>query len=386
MRYYGPRYCVGLLAKILVLTSLSIDIVASSYGIGPHTFALTIHRPGGRLGDQLVAYTKQKWFCWKYGGKLLHVPFPQASLFKLNDLEEHYIPLYHDQLYKKHSVNVTSEAQVEHDALHPSLYRLCFLFHDECMVKDCLTNLEFRDILRSALAFTVPVEAIPLVYDDISVALHVRKGEGYDGTLLSEQLFLSPPYTCADENFFLGFPFIAEAEYPHIDQTWPLRFPPDQFYLDQLITLAQTVPHKKIHVYLFTDALDPKGLADYYAEKLAYYSNITISTPSVGEHKPINRHAVAGMVIDYRNDNQYNTQLLSELWCMAQCDILIRPSSGVSLIAEIIGDHHMVITPVKYYWDKKKLVMDMLSIRGKDRELVENYKVKLTHSKKEFEV
>lgn len=337
-------------------------------------FALITKRTSGRLGDQLLMYVKQKWVCWKYGGKLLHVPFPQSSLFALHNHEEHYSAQHHDKAYKKRNGLVQSTSDIKCDG---SLYTLGFWFHDAEMVRDCFKDTEFRNVVRKALEPTIAIPLITLPNDGLTVALHVRKGEGYDGTLLSAQRFVSPPYTCVDENFVLSFPCPVAKHASHIDEKWPLRFPPDQFYIDQLLILASMFPHTMIYVYLFTDVVNPQSLAEKYQKELKDCTNLIIRTPSIGGHTALGQYSSAGMTIDYRNDEEYNTQLLSELFCMARCDVLIRGLSGLSLLAEIVGDHSVVVTPARYHWESKTLIMDTIIVRGADQEWVKDYRMYL---------
>lgn len=338
-----------------------------------YPFAATVERTTGRLGDQLIMYTKQKWFCWKYGGQLLHVPFPQSSLFALDGEEEHYNARHHTEIYKKHDPAIDSVPRIGPDLLHPPLYTLGFVFHDNVMAYDCFNNAEFRGIVRSALKPTIFVNEIELSEDVVTVALHVRKGGDYDGKLLSNQFFVSPPYAVAPEYYFQKFPCPIGKPSSYIDENWPLRFLPDQFYIDQLSILASTMSNATLHVYLFTDASDPDQLVEAYKQQLKNHSNLIITTVSAGEHERIEQHTSGDMVIDYRNDDEYNAQLLAELFCMSRCDILIRGSSGVSLMAEIIGHHSLVVTPAHYHWSEKTLIMDTVIIRGANNELVEDY-------------
>lgn len=338
-----------------------------------YPFALIVERTPGRLGDQLIMYTKQKWACWKYGGKLLHVTFPQSSLFVLDKKEERYKPRYHSGIYKKHSGVLNGVSHLTLNTPTPRLYTLGFSFHDDTMIYDLFNNTEFRDVIRTSLEPTVPVPVIALPTNGVTVALHVRKGGSYDGKLLSNQFFVSPPYVLASDDFFQKIPCPVGKPSSFIDENWPLRFLPDQFYVDQISILAAMLPHETIYVHLFTDASNPESLIVEYKRELKQYSNVIITTPSEGEHERLEQYASGGMIIDYRNDEEYNIQLLSELFCMARCDVLIRGSSGVSLMAEILGNHLLVVTPAKYHWNDKTLIMDTLTVRGADKKLVKNY-------------
>lgn len=383
IKYYNNVECKLLLVFMVQLFIVSLDVCCAprvrrteqiKRRDGRPSFALITQRTSGRLGDQLLMYVKQKWVCWKYGGKLLHLPFPQSSLFALHDKEEHYNAYYHNKEYKPCSGLVLTMQGIN---LDNSLYTLGFFFHDARMVRDCFRNTEFKNVLREALEPTIAVPLVPLSSDGITVALHVRKGEAFDGKLLSDQFFISPPYACADENFILPFPCPVAKHSLYIDEIWPLRFLPDQFYIDQLCILASMFPTDPIRVYLFTDAINPQDLAKKYQKELKDYTNMVITTPSVGGHEVLGSYTSAGVPISYRNDEEYNTQLLSELFCMARCNVLIRGLSGVSLLAEILGDHALVVTPAKYYWKDKKLITHTVIVRGANKKLVRSYSSEL---------
>jgi len=46
------------------------------------------------------------------------------------------------------------------------------------------------------------------------------------------------------------------------------------------------------------------------------------------------------------------------LYGMSRFDILIRSSSYFSRVAELMGNHKIIIYPVTSYWQKDKLIVD----------------------------
>jgi hypothetical protein len=86
-------------------------------------------------------------------------------------------------------------------------------------------------------------------------------------------------------------------------------------------------PEKKIYIHIFTDDEPPEKIVDYLK-------------------KQVQNHPVT---YGYRKEkNKHNRHVLEDFFAMMQFDVLIRPISNFSKMAEYLGNHSLVITPVSF--------------------------------------
>lgn len=173
---------------------------------------------------------------------------------------------------------------------------------------------------------TTPMPIIEKNEQHITVALHVRKGGGFDKPLST------------DQNKGTQFS----------DQIWPTKFPPDHFYIEQLKTLRKLVGSNTIlDVYLLTDDPDPTSLAQKYAQEL---------------NDPL-------LFFHYRDhDNNHQSNVVEDYYTMAQCDCLIRSSSLIAKAAQLLGNHRIILYPIHGYWDGNKVIIDPVGITMRDKQ------------------
>ena len=154
--------------------------------------------------------------------------------------------------------------------------------------------------------------------NSITVALHVRKGGGFDKPLST------------DHN--------KSAEFS--DQIWPTKFPPDSYYIEQLQTLRKLIgPQTILDVYLFTHAPDPGALA---------YADIIQDTYAYFHYR--------------ESGNAHDTNVVEDYYAMACCDCLIRSSSLIAKAAQLLGSHHIILYPIHGYWNGQKVIIDPVGI------------------------
>ena len=89
------------------------------------------------------------------------------------------------------------------------------------------SDKNFKELLRKELTPLIPLEKIKIPDDKITVALHVRKGGGHDAPLFQRRHKLKFP-----------------------DLAYPLKFPPDSYFIDQLIKLSEILNDKPLYVFL----------------------------------------------------------------------------------------------------------------------------------------
>lgn len=125
---------------------------------------------------------------------------------------------------------------------------------------------------------------------------------------------------------------------------WQTKFPPDQFYVDQIRKLSDELQGKPFFVIICTDDKNPEELV----QKIKQMVN-----------RPV-------LIFEYRNyrDLPFKEQINRDLYLLSHCDVLIRSQSYFSRIAELMGNHKLVIYPLNSRWEGNKLIMDEVVIKG----------------------
>lgn len=295
---------------------LILLVLPCSYNIHAASSAVTYTFNGGRFGDQLFTYIKAKWVSFIYEIPLLYKPIKFSNQLVLHDHEQHFDKqeAKHYKMIKKITHEHTATIDPKNETLYetslyflPSIGRLESNFEYNAKVEG------FFNELRKGIMLKMPMPITPLPKEAISIAVHVRKGSGGDQPLSSEQFFKKAP-----------------------DKSWPTKFPPDQFYIDQIKKIAQQFPDTYLYVYIFTDYKNPRLLADTY-------------------NQAINNQKI---VFDCRDSsNQETNTILEDFFAMTKFDCLIRPQSAFSICAQLIGNHKIVLFPEKAVWQGSKLII-----------------------------
>lgn len=310
----------------------------------------------GRFGDQILTYSKAQWLAYTYQLPLLYIPFKYSEFlmmhteFANNNLTlEKSIPI----------ISVSPTTQIFKNSTHSEIYEVSL-----STKKDAITNLDsiyecmisdpvFENYLKKMLSPIISLPTIELPKTMITVALHVRKGGGFDQPLLSRQLKTDKPSQSA----------FAKKQYTqrYADTIWPHKFPPDQYYVDQLIFLSELLDDTPLYVYLFTDDPHPEILMDRY-KKATNKPNITFDC-----RKEKNRH---------------NLNVLDDFYAIAQFDCLIRAASNFSRAAQLLGNHTIIIFPRHAQWIGDMVFVDTIGIIIRNKE--HNYwKKELIHPLKQ---
>lgn len=279
--------------------------------------AITYDFSGGRLGDNLVAYFHAKWLSYRLGLAFLFKPFPHAEKFELIERDQ----LFSDDFRFKNKVVVRNIQQIDplsESTLYVVPYSPECRFEYEMLGLKWLpiVNVDWKDpcFLQEVKACLTPkktLAATALPKGKVSVALHVRRGGGIDA-------------------------------YPASMYRWPLKFPPDTYYIQQLKWIANVLK-KPLYVYIFTDDLHPEKIAATY-KKALHNKKITF---------------------DYRKENNTpNANLLEDFFAMSQFDCLVLCQSNYSLMASKIGNYKIKIYPTHSYFLNGQVIVD-----GVEREL-----------------
>lgn len=314
------------------------------------TYALSNNIDGGnidRFGDQLVQYIKVKWLA-----RIHNIPFVLRS-FKYAD---QLVLCKKERLLDKRSFIQKIRIRDNHIPIlfqEKTLYEIDFEY-----ALDPPTNLDdyeqFRNEMRSLIAPIHALKPFDFPAHAISVAVHVRKGSGIDKRLYSRQRYEPVPaqyhfddiypYLIQEPNYSLLQTRTKESTYA--DTYYPFRFPPEQFYIDQIRYLSELLADYPLYVFIFTDAKYPEAIAHIFRSALADKPNITFDhhkyTQSTGQ------------------------QVLQDLFLMSRFECLIRPASHFSEVAEFIGIHQIILFPRNYEWQDDKLMITEVNVRIND--------------------
>ena len=291
---------------------------------------------GGRFGDQLLHYAKAKWFAHNFNLKFYYSPYPPYTEKLVMHTKERHCPkrLRGRQvgITKRDGVGRSCASPVYITVNHRLDYKLGYFYqhpnwdsgHYITDWKGIIDNPEFREILREMIRPVQPLQTIHPPKGKLSAALHVRKGGGYDSPLFSKQFY--------DVQSLKGIGPRSEHSMfrKRSDASEPLKFPPNQFYIDQIGKLCESINFAPLHIHLFTDDKKPKKLLEEFRSHIPW-ENVTIVTSKQG--------------------------VLEDFFSMLNYDYLIRSQSNFSQAVHLIGKFKKVFFPMSYEWRGDALIM-----------------------------
>jgi hypothetical protein len=333
--------CIDIKMGTIVMMHSSIKIffvffITLSVAAAP---LITNNIGGGRLGDQLLVYVKAKWFAHYYKGDFLLTPF---------DGFEHFDFFLHEQPMEfgaKKRIMLDDESPLLQNATYDDFVYLAHLhtksslwehWYDHTTWHQCIDDQKFRSQIRELFKPTYAVTLISLPTDRISVALHVRKGGGFDKPTLSPPIVIP----LSDDERYMQY----------ADQAAPLKFAPDSFYIAALRTLSEIFDNAPLYVYLFTDDQNPSAIVDAYTKILA----------------------MPHIKFDFRaTENGPDEHVVDDMINMSRFDCLIRSESSFSKIADIIGNHQLILFPHAHRWHQGVLhITEMTAIHKEIRTIM----------------
>ena len=160
-------------------------------------------------------------------------------------------------------------------------------------------NQSFLWSLRKMIAPLKTLECIFPPKGQVSVAIHVREGGGYDPSNLSSYA-------------------------PH-------KSPPFCFYSICLNKVLEMLGERHIFCFIFTDAKDPGPIVQRLKKEIpADY--------------PISFH--------YRESNSHKDNVLEDFFSFQNFDILIRPDSNFSIVPALLHSFAIVCSPLDFWFDE----------------------------------
>ena len=255
--------------------------------IGPS--AMTYLLNGGRFGDNLLSYCRAKWASRMFDIPLLYVPFPYSNELALHENEKMYTQEEHKRfrrtlhLIKKHYPYVVLKND---NTLYVCRWKSSIVINWD--------DQTFLTEIKKNITPAHEIEKITPPEGMISVAVHVRNGGTFAGDTQQEK------------------------------DRCPLRFVPEEFFIEHIHRVAQMFPEDMLYVYIFTDHPNPKELVHKFANAL--------NNPRI--------------IFDCRQEgNSHKSNVLEDFFSMMDFDCLIRPGSHFTRFVQRLGNNKMVIYP-----------------------------------------
>ncbi len=326
---------------LLILVTVGINIIAQPSII---TY-LGTSGWGGRFGDQMMMYIKAKWVASHHKMPFYYKQFKYSEQLMMHEMETPWNPNLGKQFsYQKELRNIETNLDAHIQKQNNGLYIVHYYFmmphwgqhqtlYDSQEIaewSDVIDNEQFRDELRKTIAPRYVLNTIVPPEGRISIAVHVRKGGGFDWPLLSLQ-----QYDLNELDAENTEPYITQDIYS--DRFWPLKFPPDQFYIDQIKRISTLLQDAPLYVHVFTDDSNPQKIVESYQQ--------AVNKPNI-------------LYGCRTSKNHHTANILEDLFSMAQCDCFIRAGSNFPQIAQLIGKHRIVIFPKSMKWIGKVMIID----------------------------
>lgn len=258
--------------------------------------AVTYTFSRGRFGDNLLAYLRAKWISYKYDIPIAYKPFPHAEQLKISQEEKLQ---YNPDDYDTHST-YTNSLSIESE---PSTQRVINVipYFPETISEINPTqdwqyfqvnwkDSEFQKQAKHLLTPLVDKNNTSLSNDHINIAIHIRTGVGFDTN--------------------------------ETRKSEPLKFPPISYYASQcsnLIAFLNT--DKPLRIRIFTDHPSPELIRSAFLKKCK----------------------ISPDLVFIKEQNQ--TSVVDDFSEMMQYKYLIRPQSNFSIVASLIHNYKIVISP-----------------------------------------
>ena len=277
--------------------------------------AVSYSLSGGRLGDNLLAYLHARWFAYKFGLPIYYVPFDYSDQFRLSDVDECLTGSY----CFKNTYFVNSERKIpatSDASLFVIPYYAEYRFEYNWEHFYWLTSFQidwqdpvFKADIKRCLTPKKEVATVHLPRDRITVGVHVRRGGSFDD--------------------------------PLIYKTMPLKFPRDDYYIQQIHRISRIFPDQPLYVYILTDDQNPEAIVQRYTT-LINNSDIYIGSR--------------------QEENGWDRNVLEDFCSLQKFDCLIIGQSNFSIVASKIADFAVVITPLHATFIGDQPVIDEIEL------------------------
>lgn len=279
---------------------------------------ITYDTNGRNFGDNLMSFVRGKWLSFNYNIPLLYKPFPYSNQLGLHNEEKKRFSS--SQLSKFEDIHeVQNELDVCFEDSSNTLYVVPsfsepespYEFETEIPFFEVdWHNKDFRKLLKKDLKPVKEIPPIKFPRGRINVAVYM--------------------------------PQPAESEKEELCQKFPLQYPPDRYYVEQLKKLNQMLYSRPIFVYVFTENRNP-------TEALKKLQTNVGANNIIYECKKTTRPSKTSAVDDFFN--------------IAKFDCLIRPSCNLGFLIEQFNDFLISIKPIHYKTEKNTIIIDEVHIQ-----------------------
>ncbi len=321
-----------------------------------------------RLGDGIITVIKAKYYAQKFKIPFYYSNFPYCQDFLFSDQEKALTDNHKASFSRIMIINEEKDIQ---DALDGN-ESILFVTHFLCPTPDLFDfikdpqNADFCATIEKMFQLKTPIEPLPKKPSTLHVALHVRKGGGYDFPLDSQQEYtldapllkskqiyihrknpgiatddIWPLTGLAGPGFTTQTKLLLFKKNNYSDYIWPIKLPPDQYYIEQIKVLVSMLPpEKQLQIILFTDDPNPEGIVERYLQALGNPSKIEFYFRKF--------------------DNKHNQNVVEDLFYLASCDCIISAYSSFALSAHLIGHHSIIICPEHAITLPDKVIIDKI--------------------------
>lgn len=326
--------------KLKQLLSIFILLIVITIQCSQHVITYQLNNE--RFGDQLITYIKAETVAYAYNLPIQKTPFLLSDQLKIKSA----MSPYQGPITKK---CINNARDISALTPTPTLF-MCNVMLNAPHIWQSFSDDMYAFIhqhpdlhaqLQKQIAPQIPFTYSSLPTDRFCVAVHIRTGGGFDKPLASQQLYNNQTpvtvYTYPDiphDQFGLQAQQHKAPYGSPSDKRWPLKFPPEQYYVDQIQRVAQLIAPEHIHVHIFTDDQNPTQLMQRI------------------------QHQVNNPTITYscrQADNHHSKNILYDFFYMTQFDGLIMPWSNFSRCVQLIGDFKLIIHPYDMYWEDNTL-------------------------------
>lgn len=320
-----------------------------------------------RLGDNILTVCKTKYFSHEFNIPYYYTVFPYIDSFKLTT-EEHLLNDEIKNSFKK-IIMVSSEKDIlDHlSETEPILFVCTYLSHTPSIYEYVKNNAVFEKMILSLFTPSISIKK-PTHYKNFVIAVHVRKGGGFDWPLASKQEFSVEIPLLKNKELYLykrnigmscedvwplrcspGPAYITETKHLffkksyYADYIWAIKFPPDQYYIEQIKTMLSLIKTPSVTIKIFTDDPNPEDIVTRYTKALK-----DVST---------------NLTFEYRqSENSHDKNVIEDLFAIAECNGLISASSSFAFTAMILGHHEIIIYPEHAITMQDKVLIDKIKV------------------------
>lgn len=321
-----------------------------------------------RLGDNILTVCKTEYFSHEFNLPYYYTPFAYYDSFVFKTKANALTPEIKNSFKKMIFVTSVKDIANNVKSIDPILFVCTYLSATPSIIEYVKKNPLFEDKIHDLFTPYQMINTIPKSSNQMVIAVHVRKGGGFDWPLASRQEFALEIPLVKNKELYLykknismscndiwplrclpGPAFIAETKHLafkkscYADYIWAIKFPPDQYYIEQIKIIIKLMNLKSLTIKLFTDDPHPEDIVMRYKNAL--------------------KDQEANITFDYRkSENHHDKNVIEDLFAIAQCDGIISACSSFAFAAMILGNHSIMIYPEHAITMQDKVIIDKVKV------------------------